>query len=66
MKAKVYSSEAEDLSAADGGVTRGRPLAGPILFVDPTTRAFVANRPATGKSCDEPPGVYVGTFKIEV
>src|SRR5579884_1947831 len=42
--AQRYFHEAETLWRQDGGRLWGRPLKGPLLFVDPTTRQAVANQ----------------------
>jgi hypothetical protein len=64
--AKSYFDEARRLAASDGGKLWGKSLAGPMLFVDPTTRFAVANEAdAEGKLKPEA-GVFVGTLPASV
>jgi hypothetical protein len=56
---------AEKLSADDGGRLWGRPLYGPMLFVDGGTRFVVANQPDENGLLTESNGVYVGTLPEE-
>ena len=43
--AKVYFDEARSLSDRDGGKLWGRPLYGPLFFVDSQNRSVIANQP---------------------
>jgi len=57
---KLFAA-AEALSTADGGALWGRKLYGPMLFVDPGTRAVVANAPdAEGRLAKQGESLYVG------
>jgi hypothetical protein len=54
-------------SEEDGGKLWGRPLYGPILFVDPQTRYAVANQPdAVGVLKAAGEGVFAGTLPNDV
>lgn len=53
-------------SDEDGGKLWGRPLYGPILFVDPQTRYVVANQQDAGGALKADGGVFVGTLPKEV
>ncbi len=50
------------LSEADGGLLWGKPLYGPMFFVDPATRLVVANEPDSEGSLRAESGVFVGTL----
>ncbi len=52
--------EAKALSEVDGGRFWGKPLYGPMLFVDPVTRQIVANQLDHAKTLREQDGVWVG------
>lgn len=59
----------EDVRVAsdeDGGKLWGRPLYGPILFVDPRTRYAVANQVDAGGVLKGEGGVFVGTLPKDV
>lgn len=43
-QAERYFAEAKTLSVADNGKLWGMPLYGPIIFVDPATRFFIASQ----------------------
>ena len=58
--AQLYFSEAKQLGAADGGRLWGKPVAGPILFVDPGTGFIVANRPDRHGKFEARDGVWIG------
>lgn len=49
-------------SEEDGGRLWGKPLDGPILFVDPTTRAIVANHADAQGALHAESGLFVGTL----
>ena len=55
-------AEAKALCDADGGRLWGVSLCGPILFVDPESRALVANQPDGGGALTLQGGVYAGTL----
>ena len=57
--AQLYFGEASQLGAADAGRLWGRPVAGPILFVDPGTGFIVANRPDRDGKFDARDGVWI-------
>ena len=59
LLASRYFQEARWISDDDGGALWGRPLYGPIVFVDPDTREAVANE-ATPDPFSPSDGVYVG------
>src|SRR5579859_7435947 len=42
---RQYFAEAKTASDADGGRTWGRPLYGPMIFIDEATRTLYANQP---------------------
>jgi len=54
--------EYEEAALADGGSLWGRELLGPMLFVDPRTRALVANQPDEAGLLVERDGLFVGTL----
>ena len=58
--------EYEEAALEDGGRLWGRELLGPMLFVDPRTRAVVANQPDEAGRLVERDGVFVGTLPAEV
>jgi hypothetical protein len=55
-------AEARALSQADDGRLWGKPLYGPMLFVDPSSRQIVANQADRGNTLREQDGVWVGTL----
>jgi phage tail protein X len=57
--------EAKALSDADAGRLWGKPLYGPMLFVDPATRQVVANERDGGRILREGGVVWVGTLPPE-
>jgi hypothetical protein len=61
-QAQEMFREAGALSAADGGRLWGKVLYGPILLVDPETRALVANEADTQGVLHKEHDVYVGTL----
>jgi len=62
--ARSYFAELEDIGRADGGRMWGRPLHGPMLFVDPVTRTLVANMPDAEGRFRATDGVWTGTLPI--
>ena len=65
-KAKSAFAEAKQLSDKDGGHLWGRPLYGPLLFVDPGSRAAVANEADATGVLHQQAGVWVGTLPPEI
>lgn len=64
--ARSYFDEAALISDLDGGELWGRPLYGPMLFADPSTRMVVANEAdRKGKLVPEG-GVFVGTLPQKI
>lgn len=58
--AQLYFNEARQLGAADAGRLWGKPVAGPILFVDPGTGFIVANRADRDGKFEAQGGVWIG------
>src|ERR1043165_5081810 len=65
-RAQGAFAEAKLASDEDGGKTWGRPLYGPMIFVDPKTRFAVANQADTGGLLKEDHGVFVGALPKDV
>jgi hypothetical protein len=65
-RAAAYLEEAAGLAGEDGGRLWGVSLAGPLLFVDPATRAAVASHPDDDGVLAAAGGVYAGTLPREV
>jgi hypothetical protein len=61
-RAKAAFAEAEAVSKREGGRLWGQKLYGGLFFVDPETRAVVANEPDPGGVLHAANGVYVGTL----
>jgi hypothetical protein len=61
-----YFAEADSLCAADGGRLWGRPLGGPLLFIDRGTHRAVASRADTAGVLTPADGVYAGTLPAGV
>ncbi len=57
-----YFSEAKALSDRDAGRLWGMEMYGPMLFVEPHTRAIVANQADGEGHLEEEGGVFVGTL----
>jgi hypothetical protein len=64
-QAQRYFADVERLSDSDGGRLWGVELYGPTLFVDPATRALVANVPDDTGALRAVGGVYVGSLPPE-
>jgi hypothetical protein len=60
--ARSAFAEARQACEADGGRLWGRSLCGPMLFVDPQTRAVAANQADAEGRLGEQSGVYAGTL----
>jgi hypothetical protein len=61
-KATAAFAEAQEVSNRDGGRLWGKPLYGPMLFVDPGTRAVVTNVPDADGALHPDHGVYTGNL----
>jgi len=64
-KARQYFAEAQALAAGDAGKLWGVSLAGPLLFVDPTSRMVVASQADAVGRLTLQEGVFVGTLPPE-
>jgi hypothetical protein len=62
LQAKAAFAEAESVSNQEGGRLWGKRLYGGLFFVDPETRAVVANEPDSQGILHAENGVYVGTL----
>jgi hypothetical protein len=65
-QAKAAFAEAEAVSNQEGGRLWGKKLYGRLFFVDPETRAVVANESDSDGVLHATDGVYVGTLPQEV
>lgn len=65
-QAKAAFAEAEAVSNKEGGRLWGKKLYGALFFVDPDTRAVVANEPDPTGVLHAADGVYVGTLPKEI
>jgi hypothetical protein len=65
-QAKAAFAEAEAVSNKEGGRLWGKKLYGGLFFVDPETRAVVANEPDSEGVLHATNGVYVGTLPQEI
>ena len=65
-QAKAAFAEAEAVSNKEGGRLWGKKLYGSLFFVDPETRAVVANEPDPDGILHATNGVYVGTLPREI
>src|SRR5258708_1567239 len=65
-QAKVAFAEAEAVSNKEGGRLWGKKLYGGLFFVDPDTRAVIANEPDAGGVLRAANGVYIGTLPQEL
>jgi len=63
--ARAVFAEGAALCAADGGKLWGVSLCGPLLLVDPATRAFVASQNDASGSLHDAGGVFTGTLSQE-
>lgn len=61
-QARALFARAERMCAADDGQLWGVRLSGPIMFVDPKSRAFVASQRDSSGLASEQDGVFVGTL----
>jgi hypothetical protein len=62
VRARGYFEEIRRLDEADGGRLWGRPIGGPVLFVEPRTRAVVASEADGEGRLARAGGVYIGTL----
>ncbi len=65
-QAKAAFAEAEAVSNKEGGRLWGKKLYGSLFFVDPETRAVVANEPDPDGVLHATNGVYAGTLPQEI
>jgi hypothetical protein len=65
-QAKAAFAEAEAVSDKEGGHLWGKKLYGALFFVDPETRAVVANEPDPDGVLHAANGVYIGTLPKEI
>jgi hypothetical protein len=65
-QAKAKFAEAEAVSNKEGGRLWGKKLYGSLFFVDPDSRAVVANEPDPDGVLHATDGVYVGTLPQEI
>ena len=61
-----YFQEAKWVSDDDHGALWGRPLYGPMMFVDPETREAVANQNPPFSGFKPQGGVFAGTFPTSI
>jgi hypothetical protein len=66
VQAKAALAEAEAVSDKEAGHLWGKKLYGALFFVDPETRAVVANEPDPEGVLHATDGVYVGTLPREI
>jgi hypothetical protein len=64
--AEALFAEARQVSDKDGGRLWGKTLYGPMLLVDPETRAIVANEPDTQGALRKEGIVYIGSLPQSV
>jgi hypothetical protein len=65
-RAKAAFAEAQSVSDNDGGRLWNKRLYGALFFVDPETRAVIANEPDAGGVLHAQDGVFVGTLPQSV
>jgi hypothetical protein len=65
-RAKAAFAEAQSVSDNDGGRLWNKKLYGAMFFVDPETRAVIANEPDAGGVLHDQDGVFVGTLPQSV
>ena len=65
-RARKSFAEAQQVSEKEGGQLWGKTLYGPMFFVDPATRAVVANEPDAEGMLHKEGSVYVGTLPQRV
>jgi hypothetical protein len=65
-QAKAAFAEAEEISNHEGGRLWGKKIYGALFFVDPETRAVVANEPDLEGVLHATNGVFTGTLPQEI
>jgi hypothetical protein len=65
-RAARYFAEAREIANKDDGKLWGRSIIGPLLFVDPVTRAVAASSPDREQHLKALDGIYVGTLPANV
>jgi hypothetical protein len=65
-QAKAAFAQAEGVSNKEGGRLWGKKLYGSLFFVDPESRAVLANEPDSAGVLHAANGVYVGTLPKEI
>src|SRR5204863_3031689 len=63
--ARLAFAEIRQRSDADGGALWGRPLSGPVFFVDPGSREIAANQADPGGILKGDAGLFRGTLPAE-
>jgi hypothetical protein len=66
QKAEAAFIEAREVSQKEGGRLWGKTLYGPMFFVDPATRAVVANEPDAQGVLRKDGNLYIGTLPASV
>ena len=66
VQAKAAFAEAEAVSDGEGGRLWGKKLYGSLFFIDPETRAVIANEPDPDGVLHAANGLYVGTLPKEI
>ena len=61
-----YFQEASWISSDDGGALWGKPLGGPMIFVDPETRETVANQAPDDSGFESKGTVFVGKLSDQI
>lgn len=64
-RSKQYFAEAKEASDADGGKLWGKPLYGPMLFLDTETRTIYGNQADQENKLEEKDGVFIGKIGRE-
>ncbi len=64
--AKAMFAEAKAVSDKDGGVTWGKALYGPMLFIAQDTHTIIANEPDANGQLRAQDGVWVGTLPPDI
>ncbi|HUR36167.1 MAG TPA: hypothetical protein VM009_00010 [Terriglobales bacterium] len=64
-RARLYFAEAHSVCSRDAGKLWGVSLCGPMMFVDPKTRALVANQPDANGQLQRDGDLWSGNFPKE-
>src|SRR6266478_2770160 len=64
--AREYFQKLKETSDRDDGRTWGRPMYGPVFFVDPSTPEIVANQPDKENKLTPHDEVFAGTLPGEI